>query len=705
MAIAVDDSTVARWGGTGTSFASGSFTASSGALLVVCITSDGDAGAIQTTTCTDSGGLTWTKRVERNEFDGGYGNVAAMFTAQTVSSVSRTVTIGVTNSKPISAKLYIVTGHNTTTPVGEVGGGSSTTQNLTADAYVSSANNSRAFGCAHDWSNGTGASSSDTEDAAADDISLYKSADTATAGTSVTVNFNQTSAPQWTWCALEVLAAGETIVVYPWLFAAGALFAAAAGTSITPVIPANDAADDIGIMACMCNAASTFTTPTNWTLFGTSVNSANQSTAWFWKRLSGSDGNPTSTTSATGSATIGLYGRIWVWRGCVATGTPFEDETNAGTPTLSTTPATAVIDTTDTNRRAVGFVMVDDDNPWTAGTKPPPLWHDCGDRVTSTTGGDAMFDAIQRVITSASTVAAVTIGTQASDYWRTMTLAFIPASTGPSPITGTVAVTLGTFASAASGTYTPPPITGSVAVTLGSFVPTAAGTYTPPPITGTVAVTLAPFVSTASGTVAGPGVTGTVAVTLGSFISTASGTYTPPPVTGTVAVTLGPFVSAASGTVAGPGAITGTVAVTLGTFTSSASGTVGLPAITGTVTVTLGSFTSTAAGTVTGVFRTGTVAVTLNPFTSTASGTANAPAVTGTVAVTLDPFLCVAFDVPPALSLVRRSKVRAENRIAGVAAENRVTRVHAENRIVGVAAEDRITPVRVTSRVELVEAL
>jgi hypothetical protein len=145
---------------------------------------------------------------------------------------------------------------------------------------------------------------------------------------------------------------------------------------------------------------------------------------------------------------------------------------------------------------------------------------------------------------------------------------FAAAGTGAIGNNGTTAVTLADFVAAASGTYTPPLVTGTVAVTLGDFTSTASGSFGSS-VTGTVAVTLGDFVSSASGAV---GNNGTVAVTLDPFTSSASGTYTPPLVTGTVAVTLGDFVAAASGThTAG---ISGTVAVTLGSFTPAAAGVV-----------------------------------------------------------------------------------------------------------------------------------
>lgn len=231
------------------------------------------------------------------------------------------------------------------------------------------------------------------------------------------------------------LSSSVTEDITPSLFAPGAIFAAATGTSITPVIPAGDIVNDILIMSAMCNGASTFTTPTDWTEFtGTAVNSANHSSAWFWKRATGSDGNPTSTTSATGSGTVGLYGRIWVYRRCATSGDPFEDATVNGSPTTSTTPASAAIDTTGAFRLAVCLVAVDDDN--TLGTNYPPnewLPHavtflQASARVASTTGGDGMYDGIQRWMPVAGSVASVTVGTMANDYWRTLTFALLPVA-------------------------------------------------------------------------------------------------------------------------------------------------------------------------------------------------------------------------------------------------------------------------------------
>lgn len=238
----------------------------------------------------------------------------------------------------------------------------------------------------------------------------------------------------------------------PTLFAAGALFEAQAGTSITPVIPAGDANDDIGVMVAWCNAASTFTIPAGWILLGTSVNSANMSTAAWWKRLTGADANPTTTTSVTLSTTIGGFGRIYVFRGCLSTADPFEGISNAGTPTLNTLPQTSQVITTAPQRLVCSLLCVDDDNVWSSGM-PPAGWANMGGRLFSTFGADAMSDAISQVVPAASTVPVATIGTMsASDYWRTLSFALIPAPAAPVP--GSAFLDFG-FSATAIGVRTP----------------------------------------------------------------------------------------------------------------------------------------------------------------------------------------------------------------------------------------------------------
>jgi hypothetical protein len=222
-------------------------------------------------------------------------------------------------------------------------------------------------------------------------------------------------------------------VAAPTLHAAGSLNSANGGTTIIGVLPGGTLANDVAVLECMANVGATFTVTAGWDPVpgSTAINSANQSTAWFWKRLAGGDTNPTATSSVAGSSSNGLYARVYVFRGCVTTGSPFESVSNAGTPTNSTTPQSSAITTTDVDRLAVSFLLVDNDNVWSSGM-PPASWANMGGRLASTIGGDCMSDAISRTVPTATTIAAATIGTKdLTDYWRSLSFAFIPESGAP----------------------------------------------------------------------------------------------------------------------------------------------------------------------------------------------------------------------------------------------------------------------------------
>ena len=438
MAITVDDSTIARFSDNDGQGISASFDPPDNCLIVVGVHSfDATRDVFDSI---DGSTKPWEQIVITTA---GFSSWHVKWFGVGVGSMTISANDGQGGLGPfISAKAYILTpSAGNFLNIAQVNRGTSVTNNLNAPVCTTLVDGSRVFGAGTDTTtNLVAPTSSDVESAgvnsgSASFLDAYKSADTATAGTAVTINMDAdgAAAAAWSWAGMEVF---ESTVRVPWLFAAGALFAAASGTSITPVIPANDALNDILIMGVMCNGSTTFSTPTNWTLLGTSIESnANQSTAWFWKRASGSDGNPTSTTSATLSGTVGGYGRIWVFRDCVTTGNPFEDVTMNGAPTSSTTPASATIDTTATLRLVMSFVLVDDDNTWASGM-PALGWWDIGGRVASTTGGDAMFDAFGLVAPIVATVTGVTVGTMnAADFWRTLTMALIPIAAAVDSLT------------------------------------------------------------------------------------------------------------------------------------------------------------------------------------------------------------------------------------------------------------------------------
>ena len=251
-------------------------------------------------------------------------------------------------------------------------------------------------------------------------------ASTGSAGFQVTHGLTASGTGQSTGTATTVLDTPPTVAEF---FGAGTLTANQAGTTISAALPASTTAGMVAVVAYMTNAGSTFSTPSGWTALGTAINSADQSTAFFVKRLTGGDAAPSTTTSVTQSATIGGYGRVYVWNFVGGTAAnPLEDIGQVGVPTSNTTPQTAAVTTDGVSRLVACIVVVDDDNTWSSGM-PPTNWVNIGGRLSSTVGGDCMMDAIQRAVpASGTTIAATTVGTQsAADFWRTITFALAPA--------------------------------------------------------------------------------------------------------------------------------------------------------------------------------------------------------------------------------------------------------------------------------------
>lgn len=219
MAIAIDASSPIRFTGTpanNVDITSASFTPPAGSVLVVCVSADTNGNTDNITISVSGSSLTWTNRVERDPGDSSLASHASIWTAVQPSSVSMTVSVrrtaGNGSTGRISVKVYVVTGADTTTPNGAVGENNSTTNNITPNAYTSTVNNSRGFGCATDWNQLGTPTSTDTEDGAdysgaISVISLFKAADTATSGTTVTMNFDAggTGTAEWNWVALEIL--------------------------------------------------------------------------------------------------------------------------------------------------------------------------------------------------------------------------------------------------------------------------------------------------------------------------------------------------------------------------------------------------------------------------------------------------------------------------------------------------------------------
>jgi len=223
MAIAVDDTTVARVdmthvSGTGNPITgtTASFTAPANSLLVVCSGSDtasADTNSVVTVS-TNGAALTWTIPVERNGADGGGGHAAIARALVATERAGLTVTVSVTGHQIASDnngsfKVYIVTGHNTTTPDGNVAENSSTTNSISGSVTVAGAG--RLFGCATEWNDLGAPTSTDIESAfdviGISGMSAYKSADHASGSQSINFDAAGAAAADWNWVVYEVVAA------------------------------------------------------------------------------------------------------------------------------------------------------------------------------------------------------------------------------------------------------------------------------------------------------------------------------------------------------------------------------------------------------------------------------------------------------------------------------------------------------------------
>jgi hypothetical protein len=225
VAIAVDGSSPARWTDVNTlaaAFAeSASFTAPANALLVVCVEADCVDGTDDTFTVTDSGGLTWTKRVERDGGESATGGYSGIHTARTTSAVARTVratrTEATAFSGRISATCRVLTGADVDgTPFDAVTGsneGGSTTNNLTTTSVTPGANGLLIVAdCDFSASGAFEASSNLTQDTTtyATAVSVCDGYRTCTSGVALTANLNAfgSGGVAHKWCQLIVREAG-----------------------------------------------------------------------------------------------------------------------------------------------------------------------------------------------------------------------------------------------------------------------------------------------------------------------------------------------------------------------------------------------------------------------------------------------------------------------------------------------------------------
>lgn len=238
MGILVDASSPVRWTGTNNNNianlggdTSASFTAPANALLVCCIQYDSNnVGTGAQSDIKDSGGLTWTLRVERLPTEATAGGGSAIWTAATTSSAARTVTAAyLVNGGPnsgtarISARCYVLTGADVSgTPVDTVGAsneGGSSTNDLTTSSVTPGADGLLVVADC-DWNQLGVLTSSDLTIDSADysgAISVASGYKACSSGVAAhgDLNAGGTAAAQHKWCQIVVRAAvvaGDTLM-------------------------------------------------------------------------------------------------------------------------------------------------------------------------------------------------------------------------------------------------------------------------------------------------------------------------------------------------------------------------------------------------------------------------------------------------------------------------------------------------------------
>lgn len=195
-------------------------------------------------------------------------------------------------------------------------------------------------------------------------------------------------------------------------------------------VPAGLATGDVLLAVTFSGASQAYETVTDNNLVAfTRIDgqaSANMTVEFWWLRVGTTV--PTGWTVDRGAGGGQLLCRLFGFRGCVETGTPFEAAT-LGSQASTTTPASSAITTLGADRLAVCLTGFDDD-PAPASGYPPAGWSDEG-ADAATSGSDARVFGVSIVQASAGNVASVTLGTWSlAAFAQSLTLALIPAATG-----------------------------------------------------------------------------------------------------------------------------------------------------------------------------------------------------------------------------------------------------------------------------------
>ncbi|MFA5830250.1 MAG: putative Ig domain-containing protein [Candidatus Paceibacterota bacterium] len=137
LPLAIDASSPATRKTSGTTITTPSFTPPVGSVLYIAISSQ---QAVTSITDNRASHLVYTQEATYGNA-GGSDSVATLYTAPVTTSQAMTVSITQASGDYVMMKVLVVTGANTSNPVGAIGGGRGAT-GVVSDTYVSTANNS-----------------------------------------------------------------------------------------------------------------------------------------------------------------------------------------------------------------------------------------------------------------------------------------------------------------------------------------------------------------------------------------------------------------------------------------------------------------------------------------------------------------------------------------------------------------------------------
>lgn len=215
----------------------------------------------------------------------------------------------------------------------------------------------------------------------------------------------------------------------PYFVAAGALVdhGASINTTMSVPYPAGIQENDIAVILCYSESAvgttHTITTPTGFASISEQpvvLNYIRQGV--FWKRLTGTETGTVSvpTSIGSGAAQDGHSAVMFIIRGCVTTGTPYEAmATTSGQSTALTGSAVTTLGA----ERLVAHLGTHRDSS----TVTPAAGYTENLDISTTVGSDNGHAVYTKSVSTAQAEAAPTNTLSINERWRTVSLAFIPA--------------------------------------------------------------------------------------------------------------------------------------------------------------------------------------------------------------------------------------------------------------------------------------